>query len=75
MLQQAQDQLLSNALNQLKSGKDPKVVLEYFGHTLTNRFMHEPTVCLRQAGFQGDETMLAFTRDLFELNYEIIDKE
>lgn len=66
------DELLKEASDQIKSGKAPEEVLKRFTSLLFNRLMHPPTRRLRQAGFQNDESILQFTRELFELNHEII---
>lgn len=60
------DQTLDEALQQLESGKDPKVVLERFAHVLLNRLIHEPTVQLRKASISGNNELLNVMRELFE---------
>ena len=67
------DHVVSMSLNKLKAGKSPEVVLQRAIHTITNQMLHTPTRRIRKAGFGGDEQMLKLTRDLFELNHEVID--
>ena len=56
---------LSNAQKRLAAGDDPAIVLEYFAHALSRKFMHHPTESLRQ---KHDEALLAATRELFGLD-------
>lgn len=46
------DLALKKALQQLESGKDAKEVLQRFAHVLLNRFLHEPTIQLRNANIK-----------------------
>jgi glutamyl-tRNA reductase len=56
---------LLSAKKRLAAGDDPAIVLEYFAHALSRKFMHHPTESLRQ---KHDETLLAATRELFGLD-------
>ncbi|HSX20304.1 MAG TPA: glutamyl-tRNA reductase [Gammaproteobacteria bacterium] len=60
------DQSLDEALQQLNSGKDPREVLQKFGHVLLNRLLHEPTIQLRKASVAGNNELLNIMRELFE---------
>ncbi len=52
------DEVLDRALRQLQNGKDPEEVLQYLAHTLTNKILHTPSAQIRQAGFQGQQSLL-----------------
>jgi glutamyl-tRNA reductase len=52
------DEVLERALRQLQNGKDPEEVLQYLAHTLTNKILHTPSAQIRQAGFQGQQSLL-----------------
>jgi glutamyl-tRNA reductase len=52
------DEVLDRALRQLQNGKDPEEVLQYLAHTLTNKILHTPSTQIRQAGFQGQLSLL-----------------
>ncbi len=52
------DEVLDRALRQLNNGKDPEEVLQYLAHTLTNKILHTPSTQIRQAGFQGQQSLL-----------------
>jgi len=60
--------LLVSARRQLKSGRNPEAVLEWFANSLTNKLLHEPMVQLRQAGATGKHELFALTETLFNLN-------
>lgn len=61
-------QELERAQNALESGKSPQEVLTTLSHSLTNKFLHEPTVALRRAAEQGDLSLMKATNRLFDLN-------
>ena len=61
------DSELLSAQKRLQAGEDPAAVLQHFAHSLSRKFMHDPTESLRQT---HDETLLAATRELFGLNLE-----
>ena len=56
---------LQNARKRLLAGDDPDVVLQQFAHSLSRKFMHNPTESLRQ---NHDEDLLRATRKLFDLD-------
>jgi glutamyl-tRNA reductase len=70
--EEIRDQILQESYHKLTLGEDPAIVLQKLAHRLTNRFLHEPTRRLRMAGISKEETLLALTRDLFELSHETI---
>ena len=52
------DEVLDRSLRQLSNGKAPEEVLQYMAHTLTNKILHTPSAQIRQAGFQGQLSLL-----------------
>ncbi len=52
------DDVLERAQRQLSNGKDPEEVLQYLAYTLTNKILHTPSAQIRQAGFQGQHSLL-----------------
>lgn len=52
------DEVLKRSMRHLKNGKDPEVILRYLAHTLTNKILHTPSTQIRQAGFQGQQSLL-----------------
>ena len=52
------DEVLERSMRHLKNGKDPEVILRYLAHTLTNKILHTPSTQIRQAGFQGKQSLL-----------------
>jgi len=67
------DQVLSQALQYLKLGKSPEIVLQQAVHNLTNRLLHTPTRRLRQAGYADEQEVLKIARELFELEPSLCD--
>ena len=73
--EEIRDQLLQESIRKLQLGEDPEGVLKRLAYHLTNRYLHEPTRRLREAGLEQEAAILTLTRDLFELNHEIIYSE
>lgn len=48
------DKELAKALEELNLGNNPKEVLEKFSYSLTNKFLHQPSIKLRQAAYDGE---------------------
>jgi glutamyl-tRNA reductase len=61
------DEVIQKALQQLNKGKSPEEVLQFMGHTLTNKLLHTPSTQLRQAGFNGQMELLEAANTLFQL--------
>ncbi len=61
------DEVIQKALQQLNKGKSPEDVLQFMGHTLTNKLLHNPSAQLRQAGFNGQLELLDAANTLFQL--------
>ncbi|MCP3668875.1 MAG: glutamyl-tRNA reductase [Gammaproteobacteria bacterium] len=61
------DQVLERSLRHLKNGKDPEETLRYLAHTLTNKILHTPSTQIRQAGFQGQQSLLKAADTLLKI--------
>ncbi|MGD8909110.1 MAG: glutamyl-tRNA reductase [Chromatiales bacterium] len=61
------DEVIQKAMQQLNKGKSPEEVLQFMGHTLTNKLLHTPSAQLRQAGFNGQIELLEAANTLFQL--------
>jgi glutamyl-tRNA reductase len=61
------DEVIQKALQQLKKGKSAEEVLQFMGHTLTNKLLHNPSTQMRQAGFNGQVELLKAANTLFQL--------
>jgi glutamyl-tRNA reductase len=59
------DEVLKKALKQLAAGQNPEEVLTYMAHTLTNKFLHQPSTELRKAGEQERHDLIQAARRLF----------
>ena len=58
------DKLLDQAQRELAAGRDAEDVLARFGHRLTNRLLHAPSMQLRRAAEVTDEELMAAARKL-----------
>jgi len=70
--EQIRDSYVKASLHQLQLGENPEMILKHLAHRLTNRFLHEPTRRLREAGLEKEQELLNLTSDLFELTNEDI---
>jgi len=61
---QISDDVLTKAKRQLASGQDPEKVLDFFCHTLTNKFLHQPSIRLRQACQDNQDNILDIAYEL-----------
>ena len=62
-----QNEELKKALARLERGENPQEVLQQLTHTLTKKFMHNPSTVLQQAGQEGNTELLEAARRLFDL--------
>ncbi|MCH8895868.1 MAG: glutamyl-tRNA reductase [Proteobacteria bacterium] len=62
------DRVLDDARRDLASGEDPATVLNHLARQLTNKFLHQPSSRLRQAGEEGDMELVQAAKKLFALD-------
>jgi len=60
-------QALLKATQQLQNGKDPQAVIQQLSRSLTNKFLHQPTLKLREAAYDERVDVLKLIKDLFDL--------
>ena len=65
--EEVRDEVLQNAQRQLAAGKDPDQVINELARTLTNKLVHEPSVQINRAAYDGREDILDTARELFSL--------
>ena len=58
------DAVLKKSVKQLAAGQDPEEVLQYLAHTLTNKFLHQPSTELRKAGEEERHDLIQAARRL-----------
>ena len=58
------DAVLKKSVKQLAAGQDPEEVLVYLAHTLTNKFLHQPSTELRKAGEEERHDLIQAARRL-----------
>ncbi len=59
------DAVLKKSVKQLATGQDPEDVLTFMAHTLTNKFLHQPSTELRKAGEDERHDLIQAARRLF----------
>ncbi len=59
---------LARATRSLESGSPADEVLQQMSRNLMNKFLHAPTIALRDAAEQGDLSLLEATHRLFSIN-------
>ena len=57
--------ILEKAHKQLSQGKPAEDVLNFLARTLTNKFLHHPSIRLRQASQENRHDLIEYTRSMF----------
>jgi len=52
-------------MKQLAQGKSTEEAMQFLAHTLMNKFLHQPSIQLRQAGQDSRHDLIEFARQLF----------
>lgn len=69
-------QEVQKAMDALLQGEAPEAVIYHLAHSLTKKWMHQPTVSIRQASAEGRPEVLETVQELFGLNdFDVADKE
>jgi len=66
--QNISNEVLNKAKKQLAAGQRPEEVLDYLAHTLTNKFLHQPSTHLRQASQDERDDILDVAQNMFLKN-------
>ncbi|HLQ84808.1 MAG TPA: glutamyl-tRNA reductase [Salinisphaeraceae bacterium] len=66
--QNMQAQALARARRDLARGRPMDEVLQHFGHALTNKLMHAPSVALRNSRGTQQHVLLESARELYQLD-------
>jgi glutamyl-tRNA reductase len=61
------DQELKLAMDLLATGKNPEEVMRLLAHRLTNKLIHQPSVQLKRAGYDGRAELLSAAQELFDI--------
>jgi len=59
------NEVMDKAMKQLSQGKSTEQVMQFLAHTLINKFLHQPSIQLRQAGQDSRHDLIEFARQLF----------
>ena len=62
-----QQQELEKALKRLQAGDEPDQVLTQLAHSLTNKYLHEPSQRLKLAEMEGNTSLISAAKKLFDL--------
>lgn len=73
--QNISDEVLYKAKKQLASGQNAEEVLDYLAHTITNKFLHQPSTHLRLASQDDRDDILNLAQNLFLKNSVADDKK
>ena len=65
--EQLRDEAIQNARRQLAAGKNPELVVTELARILTQKLLHNPTVQMNRAAFEGRDELLDTVRELFNL--------
>jgi len=68
--EQLRDETVVRALQRIRNGDTPEVVLEELARLLTNKLTHLPSTRMRQASFDGRRDVLDIVRELYNLGEE-----
>jgi len=68
--QQISDEVLEKARKQLSKGQSPEKVLEYMAHTLTNKFLHQPSTEIRNVSKANRHDLVQLARKLLISDHE-----
>ena len=68
--QEISNEVLRKAKKQLAAGQSAEEALDFLAHTLTNKFLHQPSTKLRQASQEDRDDILNIAQDLF-LNVDV----
>lgn len=58
-------EILDKAQKQLAQGKPAEEVLNFLARTLTNKFLHQPSIQVRQASLENRHDLVEYTRAMF----------
>ncbi|MAZ65900.1 MAG: glutamyl-tRNA reductase [Kangiellaceae bacterium] len=62
------EEVLVKATKKLENGANPQEVAQFIAHTLTQKFLHYPTMKIRQATTNADQALLNAAEHLFGMN-------
>ena len=70
-----QSQTIIKAQRWLAAGEPMEKIVEWVTRDLANKFMHQPTLTIRQAGLEDDHQLIDAVHTLFDLAPETIEPE
>lgn len=64
------DGVLAKSVRRLKNGDNPEEVLARFAHELRNKWLHQPSVMMKNASAKGELDLLDYAQQMFGLNMD-----
>lgn len=64
------DQALTKSVRRLNNGDRPEEVLARFAHELRNKWLHQPSVMMKNASAKGELDLLDYAQQMFGLNMD-----
>jgi glutamyl-tRNA reductase len=65
-VERERDQQIEKARQALARGEDPEAVMLVLANQLSSKFMHQPTIALRNAALEGNTRFLKIAEQLFD---------
>lgn len=59
---------LTKAEQRIAAGEDPVIVMQHYAHILTRKFLHNPSIQIRQAAYNGQADFLMAAQQLLNLD-------
>lgn len=66
-MESMRDQEVEKAIQKLRQGHDKDLVLKALARNLTNKFMHHPTIKLREAAYNNDVDFMLLAKEILDL--------
>lgn len=66
-MQKIAEEEITKAKLKLTEGKQPEEIIEYLAQNLLNKFLHHPTLQIKQAAYDGRQDLILFARQLLDL--------
>ncbi len=66
-MESMRDQEVEKAIQKLRQGLDKDLVLASLARNLTNKFMHQPTIKLREAAYNDDVNLILFAKEILNI--------
>jgi glutamyl-tRNA reductase len=66
-MESMRDEEVEKAIQKLRQGMDRDIVLTALARNLTNKFMHQPTIKLREAAYHDDVNLMLIAKEILDI--------